>query len=188
MWEGLNPPYSTILADPPWIYDEGFATASRTDGFPAFPIHSYQLPYSGMAPGNIASLPVGKLAEARGTRLFLWATNRYLPVAFWVMKAWGFQYVQTLVWSKLDCPPMSGSVAPNSAEFLLVGVIGKPARLGKGTSAVIAHSQAKVHSTKPQAFADLIEAVSPGPYVELFARQPRLGWDSWGYGYEEKAS
>jgi N6-adenosine-specific RNA methylase IME4 len=41
------------------------------------------------------------------------------------------------------------------------------------------------HSAKPPLFADLIEQMSPGPYVELFARQPRLGWDSWGHGYEQ---
>lgn len=40
------------------------------------------------------------------------------------------------------------------------------------------------HSEKPPAFLDLVERVSPGPYVELFARAPRLGWDSWGFGYE----
>jgi N6-adenosine-specific RNA methylase IME4 len=40
------------------------------------------------------------------------------------------------------------------------------------------------HSEKPALFADLIERMSPGPYVELFARAPRLGWDSWGKGYE----
>lgn len=40
------------------------------------------------------------------------------------------------------------------------------------------------HSTKPPAFLDVVEQISPGPYVELFARQPRLGWDSWGWGYE----
>jgi N6-adenosine-specific RNA methylase IME4 len=43
------------------------------------------------------------------------------------------------------------------------------------------------HSVKPPLFADLVEQMSPGPYLELFARQPRLGWDSWGYGYEQKA-
>src|SRR5690606_28122022 len=33
------------------------------------------------------------------------------------------------------------------------------------------------HSEKPAAFMDVVESVSPGPYVELFARAPRLGWD-----------
>jgi N6-adenosine-specific RNA methylase IME4 len=36
------------------------------------------------------------------------------------------------------------------------------------------------HSQKPEAFLDLIERVSPGPYLELFARRNRLGWDTWG--------
>jgi N6-adenosine-specific RNA methylase IME4 len=44
------------------------------------------------------------------------------------------------------------------------------------------------HSIKPPAFLDVVEQVSPGPYVELFARQPRLGWDAWGHGYELVAS
>lgn len=37
-----------------------------------------------------------------------------------------------------------------------------------------------LHSQKPEAFLDLVERVSPGPYVELFARRDRLGWDTWG--------
>ena len=45
-----------------------------------------------------------------------------------------------------------------------------------------------LHSEKPALFCDLIERMSPGPFVELFARSPRLGWDSWGYGYESEAS
>ena len=180
-WEGLSPPYPTILADPPWPYD-GFATQSRTPGKWSGPVESRPLPYSAMTLGEIALLPVDLLA-ADHCRLFLWTTNRYLPDAFTILGGWGFQYRQTLVWHKLD-GNMGGSVAPNSAEFLLVATKGSPERLAKAKTAVIAHAQAKTHSVKPSAFGDLIEQVSPGPYVELFARQPRLGWDAWGYGHE----
>lgn len=184
-WEGLNPPYSTIVADPPWPYPEGFATQSRTPGKWTGPIRTKPLPYSPMALDDIAGLPVAGLV-GDSARLFLWTTSRYLGAAFGVIEAWGATYKQTLVWHKLD-GNMGGSVAANSAEFLLVGVWGSPPVLDKAPSAVIAHAQAKQHSKKPAAFADLIQATSPGPYVELFARQPRLGWDSWGFGYEESA-
>jgi N6-adenosine-specific RNA methylase IME4 len=179
--EGLSPPYRTIVADPPWQYPEGFNTVSRTPGKWQGPIiHDKPLPYPSMSVEDICSLPVAVLAD-RNCRLFLWTTNRYLPAAPDVMAAWGFAYRQTLTWHKLD--GIGGSIAPNS-EFLLVGVKGKPPRLGRASASVHAHAQAKSHSTKPKLFGDLIERVSPGPYVELFARSPRLGWDHWGHGYE----
>jgi len=92
--------------------------------------------------------------------------------AFMVMSEWGFAYRQTLVWHK--------TVAPNCAEFLLVGVIGKPKRIGRIPSNVIKRGPHHEHSRKPELFCDLIEQVSPGPYLELFARRNRLGWDTWG--------
>lgn len=181
-WEGLNPPYSTIVADPPWRYDEGFPTQSRTPGKWAGPTTTKALPYSGMDMDAIKALPVSDLA-ATDCRLFMWTTNRYMPDAFGVLSAWGFTYKQTLVWHKAD-GNMGGSVAPCSAEFLLVGVMGHPPVLAKAAAAVIRAPQAKTHSVKPPAFGDLIEQVSPAPYVELFCRAPRLGWDHWGHGYE----
>lgn len=181
-WEGLNPPYSTIVADPPWPYPEGFTTQSRTAERWTAPELRRWLPYSSMTVADIEALPVVNLIGA-SARLFLWTTNRYLGAAFGVLSAWGASYKQTLVWHKLD-GNMGGSIAPNSAEFLLVAIWGEPPVLTKAPSSVIAHAQTKQHSRKPPAFADLIEATSPGPYVELFARQPRLGWDSWGLGYE----
>jgi N6-adenosine-specific RNA methylase IME4 len=182
-FEGLTPPYQTIVADPPWPYPEGFPTQSRTPGKWAGAVRTKPLPYSLMTLNAIRAMPVADLA-AKDARLFLWTTNRYLGDAFSVLEAWGVRYRQALVWHKLD-GNMGGSVAPCSAEFLLVGVWGSPAVLEKATSAVLAAPQAKQHSRKPDAFLDLVEHVSPGPYVELFARAPRLGWDSWGKGYEQ---
>lgn len=129
-----------------------------------------------MSVEEIAALPIRDLSE-RDCRLFLWATNRYLEDAFDVMRLWGFKYRQTLTWKKLDA--LSGSVAPNS-EFLLVGARGAPGLLTRLPNAVIERSQTKEHSKKPELFLDLIEQISPGPYVELFARRNRLGWDTWG--------
>ena len=178
-WEGLNPPYSTIVADPPWPYEDGCVALGPGHGS----LRARQsLPYSGMALADIKALPVADLA-ATDCRLFLWTTNRYLRDAFYVLDAWGFRYKQALVWHKLDVN-LRGSVAPNSAEFVYVAVRGTPARLDTLSSSVLATTRKGGHSAKPDAFGDLVEQVSPGPYVELFCRRPRLGWDSWGKGYE----
>lgn len=164
------------MADPPWEYPEGFATRSRTPGVWTGPTQTYALPYPALSVAAITELPVRDFA-ARACRLFLWTTNRYLPAAFGILAAWGFRYRQTLVWHKTD--GFSGSVAPN-AEFLLVGVKGSPPRLARLPSAVVSLAHTKQHSAKPEAFLDAVESVSPGPYLELFARRQRLGWDTWG--------
>lgn len=170
--------YRTIVADPPWAYPRGFATQSRTVGKWDGPVGTKSLPYPSMTLSQICALPVHDLA-AKDSRLFLWATNRYLPHSFEVLRAWGFAYRQALVWHKSD-GNMGGGVAPNSAEFLLVGTRGAVKRLGRMPSAVISTSAPKRHSTKPACFMDYIEQVSPGPRLELFARSNRLGWDTWG--------
>lgn len=181
--------YATIVADPPWDHSDGYVTQSRTplgkrvngvrerltDVNPGAH-RSLSLPYPSMKLDEIRALPVCDLAE-KDARLFLWTTNRYLPDAFSVVEAWGFNYRQTLTWKKLD--GLSGSVAPNS-EFLLVAARGAPGLLSRLPNAVIERSQTKTHSRKPDLFNDLIEQVSPGPYLELFARRQRLGWDTWG--------
>jgi N6-adenosine-specific RNA methylase IME4 len=169
--------YRTIVADPPWDHADGYSTQSRTNGVWEGEVRRAALPYARMSVHDICRLPVVELAES-DARLFLWATNRYLPDAFGVIEAWRFRYVQALVWHKRD-GNMGGSLAPN-AEFLLVAVRGAPARLGRLPSAVILTSQPKVHSTKPDLFLDHVEQLSPGPYLELFARRQRLGWDTWG--------
>jgi N6-adenosine-specific RNA methylase IME4 len=140
-----------------------------------------------MAVEDIAALPVAEWADPVAA-LFLWTTNRFLPVAFRVMGDWGFNYRQTLTWHKTGNPsPFGGTVAPNHAEFLLVGTRGKLKnrnRLwqGRWPSSVIAAPAPNcfAHSRKPDAFLDLVEQVSPGPYLEIFARRARFGWDYWG--------
>lgn len=183
MWEGLSPPYRTIVADPPWAQPFGYPSQSRSAGKWAGPVQREKpLPYSVMELAEIKALTVGELA-AQDARLFLWTTSHYLPDAFSVAEGWGFRYKQALVWHKRD-GNMGGSVAPCSAEFLLVCVKGTPRVLAKASSSVVLASQSKQHSRKPDEFMDIVERVSPGPYVELFSRSPRMGWDAWGFGYE----
>lgn len=184
-WNGLSPPYRTIVADPPWPYEDGFPRGNTKAAARA----TVPLPYSAMELRNIARMPVGDLARENAW-LFLWATNRYLRAAFDIMLVWGFRYTQTITWRKTGCPPpFVRSVAPQHSEFLLVGKRGTPERLQPFPSSVIdGPASPRIHSRKPDVFADLIEDCCTGPYVELFARAPRLGWDSWGYGYESAIS
>jgi N6-adenosine-specific RNA methylase IME4 len=167
--------YRTIVADPPWAYEDGFVNG------PAAGVgwsNRKPLPYSSMSVESICALDVGALAES-GAFLFLWATNRYLPDAFDVMTAWGFRYRQTMIWHKQDASPFPAAVAPIDAEYLLVGRRGGVKRIGTWSASVIVAARAE-HSRKPDVFLDMVEAVSPGPYLEMFSRRARLGWDVWG--------
>jgi N6-adenosine-specific RNA methylase IME4 len=169
--------YRTIVADPPWPYSDNGFIAGHTPA--SGKVHERVKPYEFLPVAAIAAMPMHDLT-ADDARLFLWATNRFLPDAFGVVEAWGFRYRQTVVWRKTGrLPPLSASVAPNHAEFLLVGVKGKPERLRHWTSNVVAAPRL-AHSVKPDVFLDLVEQVSPGPYLEMFARRARFGWDYWG--------
>ena len=174
--------YATIVADPPWEYDEGFPSGvARPDG--SLERWTYELPYESMSLADLEALPIAELADPAGCRLFMWTTNKYLPAAFGLLRAWGFRYGQTIVWAKTShVPPFSTSIAPQASEYLLYGYTGKPApRTGSFPSTVIASPRGFTdHSRKPEGFLDIIEALTPGPYLEMFARRNRLGWDTWG--------
>jgi N6-adenosine-specific RNA methylase IME4 len=126
----------------------------------------------------IEALPVKGLAED-DAHLLLWTTNRYLLPAYKVAEAWGFRPSQLLTWCK---PPMGlgpGGVFSNSSEFVVYARRGKPAHTTRQDSTWWAWPRGR-HSAKPEAFLDLVEATLPGPYLELFARRARFGWDYWG--------
>ena len=152
--------YRTICADPPWEY-ESFVSLWPSGKKKA----KRSLPYESMSLWEIGALPVGDFAEPDGCNLFLWTTNRYLPHAFPLLAYWGFEYRQTLTWAKPNAAPWSGSVAPNSTEFLLLACrSGGAGFVGRVRNSVIT-SRRLEHSAKPEAFIDLVETVSPGPYL-----------------------
>lgn len=163
--------YRTIVADPPWHYDR---MVGRTIGGGAG-WQARGLPYQSMTLDEIKALPVSDMADV-DARCFLWTTNRYLPAAFDVLAAWGFRYQQTLGWHKTNASPYPGAVAVLDLEFLVVGQRGSPGRLTPARSSLISKAITR-HSEKPDAFLDLIEQASPGPYAELFSRRARFGWD-----------
>jgi site-specific DNA-methyltransferase (adenine-specific) len=168
--------YRTIVADPPWQYDEGF---------PQGPAHGAQrstvpLPYPSMTVAEIAALDVQALAES-SSRLFVWTTNKYLRETFHIIEEWGFAYTQIVTWRKTGCPsPFVTSVAPSHSEFLLAAKRGNPPRLGSFPSSVVDAPAQGTHSRKPDVFMDYIEAIGEEPRLEMFSRRARLGWSTWG--------
>jgi N6-adenosine-specific RNA methylase IME4 len=134
---------------------------------------------------EIKALPVSRLAAAR-SHLYLWVPNALLQEGLAVMNAWGFTYKSNLVWYKIrkDSGPDGRGVGfyfRNVTELVLFGVRGSMRTLQPGRTQVnLVSTRKREHSRKPDEFYDLIEACSPGPYLELFARFPRAGWDQWG--------
>ena len=171
--------WKTIVADPPWPYPgkpRHTGTWPPENAGAAGAYRSAAFDYPTMSLAEIAALPVSRLAE-NDASLYLWTTQRFLRDAYAVVDAWGFRTVGVLVWSK---PPkgMAGDYVC-SAEFVLYGKRGKPKASSRHMGSVFHWSRSK-HSTKPEAFQDIVEQVSPGPYLELFARRARPGWDCWG--------
>jgi N6-adenosine-specific RNA methylase IME4 len=129
-----------------------------------------------MSIAEISALPVGELA-AEDAHLWLWATNADVFAQAEVMKAWGFSYRTCLTWIK---PRFGlGQYLRSQTEHLLLGVRGRaPMRFRSQGSWFYAPVQD--HSHKPEEQYAIVERCSPGPYLELFARRPRPGWDVWG--------
>jgi N6-adenosine-specific RNA methylase IME4 len=179
--------YRTIVADPPWHYapfpagaGHAKATAERR-GEQHDPLRKTPRPYRSMTLDEIKALPIQALADPSGAHLFLWTTSWYLRHAFDVLGSWGFRYSQTVVWVKtpMGLVPGKGTFA-TTAEFMLIGKIGVAPRNERWPTSWFHWPRQARHSQKPDAFLDLVEQVVPGPYVELFARRARFGWDYWG--------
>ena len=141
--------------------------------------------------GELKALPVSKLA-APTSHLYLWVPNALLPEGLEVMKAWGFSYKSNIVWHKIRKDGGSdgrgvGFYFRNVTEMILFGVSGKNARtLDPGRSqANYLSSRKREHSRKPDEQYPIIEACSPGPYIELFGRGLRPDWTTWGNQADE---
>lgn len=169
--------FATILADPPWQFQ------NRTGKMA--PEHRRLLRYPTMEFEEILELPVSQLAAAR-SHLYLWVPNALLSEGLEVMRRWGFTYKTNLVWYKIrkDAGPDGRGVGfyfRNVTELVLFGVRGSMRTLKPGRTQVnLLATRKREHSRKPDEIYEIIEACSPGPYLELFARFPRKGWIQWG--------
>ena len=170
--------FGCILADPPWQF------LNRTGKMA--PEHKRLSRYGTMDLAAISALPVEKVS-APVSHLYLWAPNALLPEGLRVMQAWGFSYKSNIVWHKLRKDGGSdgrgvGFYFRNVTELLLFGIRGKNARtLQPGRTQVnYLGTRKREHSRKPDELYPIIEACSPGPRLELFARGTRPGWTVWG--------
>jgi N6-adenosine-specific RNA methylase IME4 len=117
--------------------------------------------------------------------LFLWCVMPQLPEALAVIRAWGFEYKTcAFVYVKQNADGNGlfnglGMWTRSSAELCLLATRGSPRRLNADVRQVILEPR-REHSRKPDAVAERIERLVAGPYIELFSRQPRKGWDAWG--------
>lgn len=171
--------YPTVVADPPWDYstDRRITWSERHVGDR---VERPGLPYPALSCAEIAAVPVRDVA-ALDAHLYLWTTQRYLRDAFWIAEAWGFRPVKTLVWGKRPRGFNVGGAFQSATEFILFARRGSLAALGRADRDWFDWPRpGNRHSAKPEAFYDLVETISPGPYLELFARRQRLGWDTWG--------
>jgi N6-adenosine-specific RNA methylase IME4/ParB-like chromosome segregation protein Spo0J len=163
--------YAVLYADPPWhfeVYNER-SGVERAAGnhYPTMPLE------------EICALPVSYLATDAAA-LFLWTTAPHLQESFDVLAAWGFEYKTTVVWVKDKIG--LGYFVRNQHELLLVATRGDmPSPSPANRPASVISAPRREHSRKPDEAYALIEQMYPElPKVELFARQKRSGWQTWG--------
>jgi N6-adenosine-specific RNA methylase IME4 len=170
--------FGTVLADPPWRF------TNRTGK--VAPEHRRLARYPTLTLEEIGALPVADHVGAIA-HCYLWVPNALLPEGLAVLAAWGFDYKSNLVWHKVRKDGGSdgrgvGFYFRNVTELVLFGTRGRNARtLAPGRRQVnLLATRKREHSRKPDEQYPIIEACSPGPYLELFGRGVRKGWTTWG--------
>ena len=177
-----NRQYKVIYADPPWT----FATYSDKGKGRSAEAH-----YDCMSVKEIAALPVSAWA-ADDAVLLLWTTDPLLGKALEIVRAWGFVYKTVgFYWAKLN--KSQGRLMFDDSSFFtglgfwtranpetcLLATRGKPKRKSSAVKKLVIAPR-REHSRKPDEVYDRIEALCDGPYLEMFARRSRPGWDNWG--------
>ena len=169
--------FGTILSDPPWRFQNRSGKMA--------PEHKRLKRYETLSFQEIEELPVAQLALPE-SHLYLWVPNALILEGLEVMRRWGFTYKTNMVWYKIrkDGGPDGRGVGfyfRNVTEMILFGTRGNLRTLKPGRTQVnIISSRKREHSRKPDELYDILEACSPGPYLELFARFPRKNWSRWG--------
>ena len=165
--------YRTIVADPPW--QPVMALINSPASGVGAPKASPQRHYATMPVLEICGLKVPSEDKAH---LWLWVLSQHIDWGYQVARAWGFEPLQTITWCK---PGRGAGRFQCNTEHVLVcrkgSRQGNPFGMTNGTWFEWPRGR---HSEKPEAFFRLVEAVSPGPYLELFARTRRSGWDAFG--------
>lgn len=175
MFEGLkNGGYGAILADPPWRFK--LRSEKNLSKSP-------QGQYTCMDQRDLCGLPVSELA-ATDCIMIMWATWPMIEHALALMSAWGFTYKSGGAWAKQSSTGSkwsfgTGYIFRPASEPFIIGSRGMPVYTSRSVRNLIV-APVREHSRKPDDMHSMVERLSSGPYLELFARQRKLGWDSWG--------
>lgn len=180
---GLDVPdggYKTIVIDPPWQYGKWGKASVPPRGSKYVPSVDSVIPYKTMDIESIKAIPVTSIAAA-DCDLYLWTTQKYLPVSFEILNAWGFKYCQTLTWCKKPKGTGQGGLYCPTTEFIVLGRKGRMPKDKKRIDTTWWQVRRPMqHSQKPDFFSEIIENQSDTPRIEIFARKGREGWDVFG--------
>lgn len=161
--------YRCIVIDPPWPIQK-IEREVR-------PMQGQVLDYPTMTIDEIAALPVLEQADPDGSHIYLWVTHKYLPAGLQLLERWGFRYQCLMTWVKnVGFTPFSWMY---STEHVLFGRVGSLDLLRLGMRLDFT-GKVREHSRKPDEFYELVRQASPGPRLEMFARESREGFDGWG--------
>lgn len=163
-----------FVSDPPWRFKNYSAKGEAKNP---------SAHYGCMDLADIAKLPVNQLA-APDAAMLMWATAPMLPEAVALMKAWGFTFKSAGAWAKQSSTGKAwafgtGYCFRSAAEFFLLGTIGNPKVQSRSVRNLIV-APVREHSRKPDDQYEMAEALFEGPYLELFSRASRPGWQHWG--------
>lgn len=167
--------YPTIHADPPWDFQN---RSKKGEG------RNAKRHYSCMSIDELAALPIDFCA-AGDCVLLMWATYPMFPQALQLLGRWGFTY-KTMGFTWVKTNPKSGTFFKGlgywsraNPEPCLLATRGRPQRMSNNVDQLIVAPR-RQHSRKPEETYGRIERLVAGPYLDLFSRQQRPGWDCWG--------
>ena len=187
----VSEPFTTAIIDPPWPYS---IAPGKKDG--TYVSKEGQTPLSGFiqggkSPAKYDILPIGKLAsfpvgQLVGGYVFLWTTTPFMPSALSLLEEWGFEYITALCWGKWNkerALANGGDGKYGGVGFWFLGnfeicLLGKKKGMPSirtGKSSLFLENKTH-HSAKPDNVHRLVEDYLPGPYLELFGREPRKNW------------
>ena len=162
--ESVQGKFPVIYADPPWSYSNSGFKGSAAEHYPT------------MTTEDICAMNIPSTENAV---LFLWVTNPLLEDAMQVVNAWGFEYKTNFVWVK-DKATHLGFYCFGKHELLFIATKGSMLPKQEGMVNSVVEAVRTEHSKKPEMVYEMIEAMYDAPYLELFARQSRQGWSSFG--------
>ena len=192
-------PFATVVADPPWDYSRKLS-GGGTSGYSR--VHPSKGGNRGAA-NHYLTLPLDDLLQlpvndvvADKAHLYLWTTGAFIVEAHRLAEAWGFAPKGVIPWIKVKRDAaqhvkqadgdLNAAVRMGmglyfrwASEFVVFAVRGKLSALRHDVNGVV-FAERKAHSEKPDELYELVEAVSPGPRLELFGRRFRQGYEVWG--------